>query len=293
MKFEFILAQKAQFPITEMCHVLEVSTSGYYAWTKREKSQRQVDDERWLRLIRSIFEASRETYGSPRIHATLKALGHKIAEKRVARIMQENGIVVRPAPAWRCVTTKADPLNAVAANELDRDFTATGVNEKWVTDVTFVPTDEGWLYLASMIDLYNREVVGWAMGESNDTTLTLNALDMALEFRNPPEGLIHHSDRGSNYTAKDYRKALSDRGIQCSMSRKGNCWDNAVSESFFATIKKELIHRFTFSTRREAAAAIFEYIEVFYNRVRLHSQLGYTSPAQFRRNHQTTATVVA
>ena len=150
-------------------------------------------------------------------------------------------------------------------------------------------TTEGWLYLASMIDLYNREVVGWAMGESNDTALTLQALDMALEFRNPPEGLIHHSDRGSNYTAKDYRQALTDRGIQCSMSRKGNCWDNAVAESFFATIKKELIHRFTFTTRREATAAIFEYIEVFYNRVRKHSKLGYTSPAEFRRNNQPAA----
>ena len=292
MKFEFVAAQKAHYPVTELCSALEVSTSGYYAWSKREKSQRQVEDESWLELITSIFKSSRETYGSPRIHATLKELGHKISEKRVARIMRENGIVVGPVRAWRCITTKADPLNAVAANELDRDFTAKAVNEKWVTDVTFVPTDEGWLYLASMIDLYNREVVGWAMGESNDTTLTLKALDMALEFRNPPEGLIHHSDRGSNYTAKDYRKALSNRGIQCSMSRKGNCWDNAVSESFFATIKKALIHRFTFTTRREAAAAIFEYIEVFYNRVRKHSQLGYTSPVQFRKNSQS-ATEVA
>lgn len=150
-------------------------------------------------------------------------------------------------------------------------------------------TDEGWLYLASMIDLYNREVVGWAMSESNDTELTLSALDMALESHNPPEGLMHHSDRGSNYTAKDYRKALLDRGIQCSMSRKGNCWDNSVAESFFATIKKELIHRYKFETRRQAASAIFEYIEVFYNRVRKHSKLGYTSPAQFRRDNQPAA----
>jgi putative transposase len=204
---------------------MDVSTSGYYAWIKREPSLRQVEDERLLGLIKSIFQSSRETYGSPRIHATLQELGHKIAEKRVARIMQENGLVVRPSRAWRCVTTKSDPRNSVAANELDRDFSATNVNEKWVTDVTFVPTDEGWLYLASMIDLYNREVVGWAMGESNDTALTLNALDMALDFNKPPEGLVHHSDRGSNYTAKDYRQALSDRGIQTSMSRKGNCWE--------------------------------------------------------------------
>lgn len=155
--------------------------------------------------------------------------------------------------------------------------------------LTLLPTDEGWLYLASMIDLYNREVVGWAMSDSNDTQLTLNALDMALEFRNPPEGLIQHTDRGSNYTAKDYRSALRKRGIKVSMSRKGNCWDNAVAESFFATIKKELIHKFKFTTRREAAAAIFEYIEVFYNRVRKHSKLGYQSPTEFRRNNQSAA----
>jgi len=289
MRFQFVSAQKAHYAITDLCHAVEVSTSGYYAWLNREPSRRQVEDERLLRLIKSIFKSSRETYGSPRIHATLQELGHKVAPKRVARIMQENALVVRPSRAWRCVTTKADPRNSVAANELDRDFTATKADEKWVTDVTFVPTDEGWLYLASMIDLYNREVVGWAMGESNDTTLTLQALDMALEFRNPPEGLVHHSDRGSNYTAKDYRQALSDRGIQCSMSRKGNCWDNAVAESFFATIKKELVHRYTFTTRREAAAAIFEYIEVFYNRVRKHSQLGYTSPVEFRRNNHPAA----
>lgn len=289
MRFEFVSTQKAQYAVTDLCNALEVSTSGYYAWCKRGKSARQVEDEAWLELINQVFESSRKTYGSPRIHATLKELGHKIAEKRVARIMQENGLVACPERVWRCSTTKADPNNAVTGNDLDRDFTASAVNEKWVTDVTFIATDEGWLYLASMIDLYNREVVGWAMSESNDTELTLRALDMALESHNPPEGLMHHSDRGSNYTAKDYRKALLDRGIQCSMSRKGNCWDNSVAESFFATIKKELIHRYKFETRRQAASAIFEYIEVFYNRVRKHSKLGYTSPAQFRRDNQTAA----
>ena len=287
MKFQFVSAQKANYSVSELCHALEVSTSGYYAWCKREKSQRHLDDERFLELIKSIFKASRETYGSPRIFEALKELGHKIGKNRVTRIMKENGLIVLPRRGWRCVTTKANPNHSVAANELDRDFSASSVNEKWVTDVTFVPTDEGWLYLASMIDLYNREVIGWAMGENNDTALTLAALDMALEFNNPPEGLTHHSDRGCNYTAKDYRQALADRGIQSSMSRKGNCWDNAVAESFFATIKKELIHRYKFKTRRQAAAAIFEYIEVFYNRVRMHSKLGYTSPAQFRRNNQT------
>jgi transposase InsO family protein len=263
---------------------MEISTSGFYAWTKRSPSLHQQEDERLLKLITSVFEASRKTYGSPRIHAVLKELGHNVAKKRVARIMQENGLVVLPSRGWRCVTTQADPSHGVAPNELDRDFEASRINEKWVTDVTFVPTDEGWLYLASMIDLYNREVVGWAMSEHNDTQLTLNALDMALEFRNPPKGLIQHTDRGSNYTAKEYRRALNKRGVKVSMSRKGNCWDNAVAESFFATIKKELIHKCKFTTRREAAAAIFEYIEVFYNRVRRHSKLGYLSPAQYRKS---------
>ena len=286
MKFEFISMEKAHFAITDLCHALEVSTSGYYAWYNREKSRRQLEDEQLLALIKSIFKSSRETYGSPRIHVTLQNLGHQIGVKRVARIMQENSLVVRPRRGWRCVTTTRNPRDSVAPNDLNREFSASTVNEKWVTDVTFVPTDEGWLYLASMIDLYNREIVGWAMGDSNDTALTLRALDMALESHKPPEGLMHHSDRGSNYTAKEYVQALLDRGIKTSMSRRGNCWDNAVAESFFATIKKELIHRFTFKTRREAAAAIFEYIEVFYNRVRLHSHLGYTSPAQCRREHQ-------
>jgi len=286
VRFQFVSAQKAHFSIKDLCRVVEVSPSGYYTWCKREMSQRQRDDQALLELIRSIFKAHRETYGSPRIHDVLKDLGHKVGENRVARIMRENGIAVLPRRGWRCLTTKADPRNAVASNELDRDFTASKANEKWVTDVTFVPTDEGWLYLASMIDLYNREVIGWAMGESNDTTLTLSALDMALELNNPPEGLVHHSDRGSNYTAGEYRQALSDRGIKTSMSRKGNCWDNSVAESFFATIKKDLIHRYKFKTRREAAAAIFEYIEVFYNRVRKHSKLGNISPVQFRqKNH--------
>lgn len=200
--------------------------------------------------------------------------------------MRENGLTALPRRVWRCVTTKADPNNAVKSNTLNRDFSASSVNEKWVTDVTFVPTDEGWLYLASIIDLYNREIIGWAMGESNDTALTLRALDMALTSRNPPPGLLHHSDRGSNYTANDYRRALSDRGIEVSMSRKGNCWDNAVAESFFATLKKELVNRYHYENRRQAAAAIFEYIEAFYNRVRRHSELSYSSPIEYRKNQE-------
>lgn len=289
MRFQFVSVQKAFFSVTDLCKTLEVSTSGYYAWCKRKPSQRELDDAQLLEAIKGLFKKHRETYGSPRIRDALKDLGKKVGKNRVARLMRENGLSAHPKRAWRCVTTKADPNHPVAENELDRDFTATDVNEKWVTDVTFVDTDEGWLYLAPMIDLYNREVVGWAMSDSNDTALTLSALDMALGRQRPRLGIVHHSDRGSNYTAKDYRQALSDSGMKISMSRKGNCWDNAVAESFFATIKKELIHRYHFKTRREASAAIFEYIEVFYNRIRKHSKLGYTSPAQYRSNNKIAA----
>ncbi len=238
-----------------------------------------------LHTMRSIFKMSRESYGSPRVHDALIDAGHKVGLNRVARIMRENGLRVRQKSRYRCRTTCADPKNPVMSNILDRDFTAARMNEKWVTDVTFVPTDEGWLYLAAVLDLYNREVVGWAMGDSNNTDLTVRALDMALESNNPPVGLVHHSDRGSNYTSGEYQEALSVREMTVSMSRRGNCWDNAVAESFFATLKKDLIHRYKFETRRQAASAIFEYIEVFYNRIRKHSRLGYTSPIQYKHNN--------
>lgn len=289
MKFEFISAEKANFSVSALCKILEVSSSGYYAWCNRKPCQRKIDDAALLEIIKVIFQATRKTYGSPRIHATLQEQGLQVGENRVARIMRENGLQVLPRRGYRCSTTQADPNNTVASNVLDRDFKANAVNEKWVTDVTFVPTDEGWLYLASVLDLYNREVIGWAMSDSNDEALTMRALDMALETNKPPHGLLHHSDRGSNYTSNEYKKALTSCGIILSMSRRGNCWDNAVAESFFATIKKEMIHRYKFTSRREAAAAIFEYIEVFYNRIRKHSQLGYTSPVEFKRNNQSAA----
>ncbi len=276
--------------MTDLCNALNVSPSGYYAWCKRKLSQRELDDAQLLEVIKGLFKTHRQTYGSPRIYDALKDLGHKVGVNRVARLMRENGLSASPKRAWRCVTTQSDPAHAVAANTLNRKFNATDMNQKWVTDVTYVDTDEGWLYLAPMIDLYNREVVGWAMSDVNDTALTLSALDMAVRKQNPPKGLIHHSDRGSTYTATDYRKILSGRKIRISMSRRGNCWDNAVAESFFATIKKELIYRHQFKTRREAASAIFEYIEVFYNRVRKHSKLGYNSPEQYKNMYQPAAT---
>lgn len=282
MRFEFIHAEKVNFPIRVMCSVLEVSPAGYYAWCKRGKSDRQLDNEELVDSIKMIHARSRETYGSPRIHQELIKYGVNVGVNRVARLMQENNIKVLPKRGYRVSTTNSDPANAVTPNTLDRDFTATAINQKWVTDVTFVNTEEGWLYLAAIIDIFNREIVGWGMSDKNDTELTLSALDMALLKHSPPRGLLHHSDRGSNYTCKAYRAALKAHGIECSMSRRANCWDNAVAESFFATLKKELIHKFIYSTREEATSAIFEYIEVFYNRIRIHSVLNYLSPVEFR-----------
>lgn len=289
MKYTFIEAQKAHFKVTILCMVLGVSSRGFYAWRHREPSQRTKDDAVLLILIKAAFSQSRQTYGSPRIHKELQANGHRVGEKRVARLMSENGLVVRSKPAFRCTTTQSDPTHAVAPNILDRDFNAAKPNEKWVTDTTYINTSEGWLYLAAILDLYNREVVGWAMGQYNDKALTLRALDMAVTGQKPAPGLIHHSDRGSTYTAHDYRDQLTAQGMVCSMSRKGDCWDNSVAESFFSTLKKDLVHRYKFTSRRQAAASIFEYIEVFYNRVRRHSHNGYMTPVEFRRNNTVSA----
>ena len=289
MKYTFIQAQKANFNVTILCKVMGVSASGFYAWRKRKPSQRKIDDAALLIHIKAIFAESRQTYGSPRIHQELKANGHRVGEERVARLMRENGLAVRSKPAFRCTTTQSDPSHAVAPNLLDRDFNAEKPNEKWVTDTTYIHTAEGWLYFAAILDLYNREVVGWAVSQYNDKALTLRALDMAVTSQRPAPGLMHHSDRGSTYTAHDYRDALTAQGMICSMSRKGDCWDNSVAESFFGTLKKDLVHRYEFTSRRQAAASIFEYIEVFYNRVRRHSHNGYMAPVEFRRNNSVSA----
>lgn len=276
-------------PVTALCEALEVSTAGYYAWRGRAPSARATADRTLLEAIRRIYADSRETYGSPRVHAELVGEGWCVGVNRVSRLMRENGIRVR-TPRSYCRTTRSNPAHAVAPNELARDFSAEAPNEKWVGDVTFVPSGEGWLYLATLIDLHNREVVGWAMGENNDQVLTARALNMAIEVHDPAPGLLHHSDRGSTYTAGDYRRILSGIGARCSMSRRGDCWDNSVAESFFATLEKDLLGRVRFATRLEAASAIFEYIEVFYNRRRRHSVLGYLSPVDYRTNNATLAT---
>lgn len=282
MKCRFVDAQKAAFPVRRLCNTIELSPKTYYAWRNRSASARELDDRRLLVLIRAAFDASRKTYGSPRVHAALAANGVRVGRKRVARLMRQAGLAVRPKRGFRCTTTQRNPDHAVAPNTLDRQFDVEAPNVAWVTDVTYVPSGEGWLYLATILDLFNREVIGYAMSSTNDQQLTAKALRMALSDHEPPAGLIHHSDRGSTYTAGDYRDLLASNGIECSMSRKGDCWDNSVAESFFATLKKDLVHRTRFTTRQQARAAIFEYIEVFYNRQRLHSTLGNKSPMQYR-----------
>jgi len=283
MRFRFIEAEKVAFPVSVLCEVMEVSRSGYYAWVAREPSKRSTENSLITVSIKTIFKQSRETYGSPRVHAELESRGIGVGLNRVARLMRDSGVAVMPKRGYRVSTTRSDPKHPTQKNTLNREFEASGPNEKWVTDVTYVPTEEGWLYLAAMLDLYNREVVGWAVSDCNDTELTIRALDSALESHEPPEGLLHHSDRGSNYTSFQYQTELKNHGIECSMSRRADCWDNAVCESFFATLKKELLHRFRYTTRREAAAAIFEYIELFYNRIRKHSTLGFVAPVEYRQ----------
>jgi transposase InsO family protein len=260
--------------------VLQVSRSGFYAWTRRPPSKRSRENAQLLVAIRAAHGASRKTYGSPRIERELREGPNTAGRHRIARLMRENGIRGRRRRRFR-VTTQSNHAYPVAPNDLDRRFTVSAPNVAWVTDITYILTDEGWLYLCVILDLYSRRVVGWSAGARIDQALTLNALQTALNGRRPDPGLLHHSDRGSQYAANTYRRTLTANGITCSMSRKGNCWDNAVAESFFATLKVELVYQTTFQTRDEARSELFEYIEVFYNRVRRHSALGYISPADF------------
>ena len=265
-----------------MCRVLEVSRGGYYAWRGRGESVRAGSDRELLRQIREIHTGFRRAYGSPRVHAELIDRGYSCGENRVARLMRKHEIRARRARRFR-VTTRSDHEYPVAPNLLNRDFIARQRDQRWAGDITFIWTHEGWLYLAVILDLFSRRVVGWATGNRIDRYLTLRALTMALDGRNPQDNLLHHSDRGGQYACRDYRRELRDRGISCSMSRKGDCWDNAVVESFFATLKTELIHHEDFLTRRQATRQIFWWIEGFYNRQRRHSFLGLISPAAFEQ----------
>jgi transposase InsO family protein len=280
MRYRFIGAERTNYPVTILCRVMQVSSSGYYMFEQRGPSARALANEELLAEIGEIHEKSRGTYGSPRMHRELVARGRLVSRGRVERLMREHGITARRKRRFK-VTTDSKHGMAVAKNTLERQFSVDAADRKWAGDITYIWTREGWLYLAVILDLFSRRVIGWAMDHRIDRWLALGALDMALDTREPSEKLLHHSDRGSQYASEDYRKRLDALGITCSMSRKGDCWDNAVVESFFGTLKQELVHRSDFVTRAEARSEIFEYIEVFYNRWRRHSYLGYMSPAEF------------
>ncbi len=264
-----------------MCQMLGVSASGYYAWCRRPTSAHAQRDAQLRVRIRASFEASKHRYGSPRIHRDLREEGEAVSRKRVIRLMQEDDLVARRRKRFTC-TTRSDHQQPVAANVLDREFTADAPNRRWVGDTTeFVIGESGKLYLAAILDLFSRVVVGWAVSAVNDRYLTLNALDTALKRRCPTVGLLHHSDRGSTYASEDYQRMLDAHGITCSMSRTGDCYDNAVMEAFFSTVKMELADRF--ASCDVAKIELFDYIEVFYNQRRRHSTIGYVSPAAFER----------
>lgn len=267
-----------------MCRVLEVSTSGYYDWRNRGPSKREQVDEELLADIERIYEDSKGTYGSPRIHESLKDEGWRVGRNRVIRLMQENDIrAVQKRRSKR--TTDSNHDFGVADNLLERDFEADGPNQVWLADLTYVRTRQGWLYLAAVLDAYSRKIVGWAMDHHMSRQLCIDALEMAILNRNPGPGLIHHSDRGSQYASGDYQALLERHGMLCSMSRKGDCWDNAPMESFFGTLKSESLHRYDFATRHQARQEIFDFIEIFYNRKRKHSALDYSSPADYEMAH--------
>ena len=271
-----------------LCRTVQVSTSGYYAWKGREPSKRQKYNEMLLSQIRQFFARSRQTYGSPRIWKDLLEAKVCCGKHRVARLMRQTGLRAVVGRRFR-VTTNSKHALPVAENLLDQDFGVAEANVKWASDITYLRTGEGWLYLAVVLDLFSRRVVGWSMQASLDRSLVLNALQAALSLRQPGRGLLHHSDRGSQYASADFQTRLSEQGIQCSMSRRGNCYDNAVVESFFGTLKQEMVNRCRFATGAAARREVFEYIEVWYNRQRRHSSLGYVSPAEFERRALTGA----
>ena len=281
MKFALIDAEKAACPVATACDALGVSRPGYYAWRKRPESARARDDRRLSARVRESFQLGRTYYGSPRIHRDLKAADEHVSRKRVIRLMQEQGLVARVRRRYKC-TTISDHDQPVARNLLARRFGAKGPNQRWVGDTTELRIGEnGRLFLATILDLYSRFIVGWAISAVNDRQLVIRALEMALRRRCPEAGLMHHSDRGSPYASEDYQNVLATHGITCSMSRRGNCHDNAVAESWFSTLKSELGERF--ESYASAKEKLFDYIEVFYNQKRRHSVLDYVSPGEYER----------
>ncbi len=285
MKFAFIAREKATYPVDLLCAVLGVSRSGFYATHGRPVAPRRQRDQQLGVHVTAAHRASRGRYGSPRVHRELQAQGHKIGRHRVARLMREQGLRAREKRRFQRTTDSQHTL-PVAGNILDRQFTVPAPNAAWVSDITYLWTREGWLYLVVILDLFSRRVVGWALHDRITRRLAVDALTMALAHRQPPGGLVHHSDRGSQYASADYQAILAAHGIVCSMSRRGNCWDNAVAESFFSTLKIELAHGADWATHAAARADVSEYLEIFYNTQRRHSALGYVSPVAFEREHE-------
>jgi putative transposase len=281
-RFEFIDDHRDSVPATRMCKALNVSPSGYYAWRNRPVSAREMANRELVKKIETVYNESYETYGSPRVYLELKAQGVACSENRVARLMRLGGLQAKQVRRYKS-TTRRNKKHPVAPNILKRDFTAERPDEKWLTDITYIPTREGWLYLAAVLDLFARRIVGWAMSERMTADLTVKALRMAIGQRRPDAGLIHHSDQGSQYTDGGYQTLLSDHGMQPSMNGVGTWYDNAPMESFFGTLKGEWVHHRAYYSREEAKADVFFYIEAFYNRRRRHSSLGYLSPEAYEQ----------
>ena len=281
MRFAFIAAHRSVWPTSLMCRVLEVTRGGFYEWLKRPKSARANSNEKLLGQIRTSFEQSDSTYGSPRVWRQVNGWGHRCGIHRVMRLMRLAGLKARKARRRLPFDHGVRPEHAIAPNHLDREFHADAPNKRWVADFTYIWTAEGWLYFAVVLDLFSRRVVGWSMRADMTADLVTDALVMALWRRGKPKELLHHSDQGSQYTSELCQKLLADSGVVCSMSRRGDCWDNAAMESFFATLKKERVYRRIYATRDDARADLFDYVERFYNPHRLHSTIGYMSPAAF------------
>jgi putative transposase len=291
MKYAFIQAEAAHYPVRILCRVLAVSASGYYAWRDRQPSKRAQTNQALLKEIRTIHAESREIYGSPKIQQVLRRRGWRCGRHRIMRLMRQAGLRAKRQCCFRR-TTQADVRHVPAANRLQQQFTANRPNQVWLADLSYIPTQEGWLYLATVLDLFSRRIVGWAMDRRMGDDLTQRALQHAVRQRKPqPDALLHHSDRGSQYTSRIYQAQLAQYRIQPSMSGTGNCYDNAPMESFFALLKTELVHHERYPTRQAAKTQIFEYIECFYNRRRIHSALHFHSPAEFEAQWQQTASI--
>jgi putative transposase len=281
MRYRFIQDHSGEFPVRLMCQVLAVVVAGYYAWRQRKPSQHQVRRLQLLKQIRDVHEQSHGTYGSPRTHRELLACGVSVCENTVAKVMKQEQIRAKTKRRFVPATTDSDHDHPVAENLLDRQFNPPALDQVWAADLTYIPTDQGWLYLAVVMDLCSRRIVGWALADHLRADLTCDALEIAIIRRRPSGGLLHHSDRGVQYACRQYQSLLAEHDMTCSMSRKGNCYDNAPVESFFGTLKRERVHHERYATHEQARASIFQFIEVFYNRQRRHSAIGYLSPDSF------------